>query len=651
MGVNFRVREWIIPIGVFAGALAAYVWRLCPVVGPSDLGEFAVMPAFLAPGHYPGYPLLNQLLYLPHLIDVNPAYCAGLLNAVFAAGAAAVLSLAWRAAGVRPAVGAPLALAFALTPACWGTAASGPEAFGLGALAAAAFIFLSFKAVSEKDARYLLAAVFTFALSIGNHVSFAMFAPLVVAAFFLTGRRGPAVATAVFLVGISVYFHYIMRKGYFGDQYGQDLMITGGRMYGEFIAIWQCGFFTTGINEAGGLDKNVWAVLIFQLKYGILLLVAPGVAAFVSKGREWAVIAAALAAAAVGSFWAYVAYRGFTDEPYLVIPVMIVVTFAALGAEWVTGVLAARWRFARGAVPAVLCAIPLYFLINNYGEADRTKDLYFDCYSRELYKSVPREAAILAEHHVLMPVAYYHSVLARRPDVGVYSMGMDKWEEAPARMRTGDLSYFDEIGSARPRREPERTAYLIDEWPDINARLSVRRLSVPGEFLARAVLSLPPGGRFCAVIGDGAPRKAVRRKNFRRGRTCCWRHAGSRFPLERRSGLGVFLAGRKRKNGVLVFAAGRKGAYDGVFDCPRRLGPPPAAEVRFGWRGDDYRGLSELRLDVGERSYSSPCSGIIFVPLTRDWRPAGAPSYYSDYNCAPFYFYEVIHPGGPGEGL
>lgn len=649
MGFGTRVRDWGTPVGVFAGALAAYVCRLCPVVGRSDLGEFAVMPAFLAPGHYPGYPLLNQLLYLPHLIDVNPAYHAALLNAVFAAGAAAVLWLAWRAAGARPAVGAPLALAFALVPACWSTAAAGPEAFGLETLAAAAFIFLSFEAVSKNDSRYFLGAVLLFALSLGNRVSFAIFAPLLVAVFLLTGRRGAGAATAVFLIGVSVYIHYVLRNDYFGDQYGQNRLITAGRVYGELFRIWRYDFFTSGVGD-GTFNKNVLGGLIFQLKYGILLLVAPGVAAFISKGREWAVIAAALAASAAGFLWAYVAYHGFPDETYLIMPAAIIVTFAALGAEWLTAALSTRWRPTRYAVPILMSAFPLFFLIKCYGEADRTKDVYFDCYSRELYKSVPREAAVLAEHNVLMPIAYYHSVLAYRPDVGVYSMGMEKWEEAPARMRAGDLSYFDEIGSARPRREPERTAYLIDEWPDINARLSVKRLSVPGEFLTRAVSSLPPGGRFCAVIGDAAPRKVLPRENFRRKGTCCWRQAGYRFPLARRSGLGVFLAGRKRKNGVLVLAAGKTGAYDGVFDCPRRLAPPPASEVRFGWRGDDYRGLSDLRLDVGECSYSRPCSGIIFVPLTPDWRPAGAPSYYSDYNCAPFYFYEVIHPRGSRKG-
>jgi hypothetical protein len=422
-------------------------------------------------------------------------------------------------------------------------------------------------------------------------------------------------------------------------------------LYDEFIQIWHCGFFTTGVNEAGGVNKNVGATLIFQAKYGLLLLAVPGAVVFFARGRKWAVVAGALTAGAVGSLWAYAAYRGFTDEPYLIIPLMVLVTFAALGAEWITRVFAARWRFARVALPAALCAIPLYFLVKNNGEADRTKEIYFDCYTRELYKSIPHEAAVFAEHHVLMAAVYYRSILARRPDVGVYSIGDKDWEEAPARMRAGDLSYFDEMGSSRPRGEPERTAYFIDQWPDTGSRLSGRLLSVPGEFLARGVASLPPGGRFYAVIGDAVPADAADRKKFRRGGTCWWRQPDFDFRLKRRSGVGVFLAGKRRKKDVLVFAKGRRGAYDGLFDCPRRLEPPSGAEVRFGWRGDGAHGLNGLRLDVGERSFCNPCSGIIFVPLTSEGRPAGAPSYYSDYTFGPFYFYEVKGPKNPGEGL
>lgn len=648
--VSGRVRVWGYAAGVFVGALVSYVWRLCPVVGGSDFGEFAVIPGFLAPGHYPGYPFLNQVLYLPHLVSVGPAYFAGFLNAAFAAAAVAVLWLSWRVIGVRPAVGVPLALALALTSAYWGMAAAGPEAFGLEAFAAAALIYFSFEAVSKKDPRYFLAAVLVFALSLGNRVSFAVFAAVLAAVFILTGKRGTAAATCVFLLGVSVYIHFVLRNDYFGDQYGQTRLISGGRVYGELFRIWRYSFFTTGVGEAKSLGKDVLGGLIFQMKYGLLLLVPAGVAGFVADGRKWGAVAVALAVATAGFLWVYVAYYGIPDEPYLVIPLVLFFTFAARGAEWITKAVTGRWRSGRVIIPLVLFIMPLYYLVKNYEAVDHTNDVSFDCYARETYKIMPYEAAVLAEHHVLMPVVYYRSVLDYRQDVGVYSLTLDSWENAPARLWAGDLYYFDEIGSKRPRWTPERPAYFINEWPGIDFRPDLRRKSVPGEFLARAISSLSPGDRFCAVLGDAVPFTVARRVNIWQWQTYYWRQTGTDFPLERKTGACVFLAGRRKKNGAGVYAAAKWGACAGRFVCPDKLAPPPTSVIGFGCEGDAPRGLDRLYAEIGEDVYSIRGSGIIFVPLTLDWRIAGEPLYYSHHVLGPFYIFEILRSWDSGEG-
>ncbi len=650
MAVGVRVRVLGCAVAVFAAALIAYVYRLCPVVGGSDLGEFVVMPGFLAPGHYPGYPFLNQVLYLPHLVAVNPAYFAGFLNAVFAAAAVAVLWASWRVICVRPAVGVPLALAFALTPAYWGTAAAGAEAFGLEALAAAVLLYLLFEGIIKKDPRYFLVAVFVFTLSLGNRVSFALFAPLLAAVFILTGKRGAAAATCVFLLGISVYIHFVLRNDYFGDQYGQTRLITWGRVYNELFKIWRYDFFTTGFGEAKSLSKDVLGGLIFQMKYGLLLLVPAGVAAFIVQGRKWGLIAGALAVTTAGFLWAYVAYPYASDEPYLIIPLVLFFTFAAQGAEWITKAITGRWWGARVIVPLVLFIMPLYYLVKNCEAVDHTNDVSFDCLARETYKIMPYEAAVLAEHHVLMPVVYYRSVLDYRQDVGLYSVTLDSWEEAPARLWAGDLYHFDEIGSNRPRWTPERAAYFINEWPSIDFRPGLRRESVPGEFLARAITSLPPGGRFCAVIGDAVPFTVARRVNIWGWQTYYWRQTGTDFPLERRTGTCVFLAGRRKKNGVGVYAAAKWGACAGGFVCPDKLAPPPTSVIGFGCDGDAPYGLDGLHVEIGEDVYSIRSSGIIFVPLTSDWRAADGPLYYSHHGLGPFYIFEILRPWDSDEG-
>jgi hypothetical protein len=648
MGVGARVTVWGVPAGVFVAALTAYVYRLCPVIGRSDIAEFAVLPGFLAPGHYPGYPLVNQVFYLAHLFFADPAYVTGVFNAAFAAAAAAVLYAAWRVMGVRWWVAAPLALAFALTPAAWSSAAAGPEAFGVEALAGAILLYLAFAAIARRDHRYVLAAVLVFALSLGNRISFAMFAPVLVVAFLFVGRKGFLVAAGIFLLGGSVYLHYVLRYDVFGDLCGQTGLTNAARVYQELINISRYDFFTSGVKTGEGLSKDVGSQIIFQMKYGLLALVAAGVAAFAFGRKKWLAVAGALAIAAGGFLWAYVAYYGLPDEPYLILPVALFITFAARGGEAVAAALSRR-RPVLIVFGAALFALPVYSALKHREWADHSNYRAYDCFTRETYKSMPYEASILAEHHILMPAVYYRSILSRRPDNGVYSIQPYWWEEAPAWLRAGTLPYFDEMGASRPRRAHERPAYFINEWPGIDFRPGLRRVSVPGEFLARAVGALPPGGRFCAVIGDVVPFTVARRVNIWGWQTYYWRQKGTDFPLERRTGTSVFLTGRRKKNGVGVYAAAKWGACAGEFVCPDKLAPPPTSVIGFGCDGDATRGLDALRLEVGKDLYSTSGSGIIFVPLTRDWRPAGEPLYYSHDISGPFYIFEILSPWSPGE--
>ena len=99
-----------------------------------------------------------------------------------------------------------------------------------------------------------------------------------------------------------------------------------------------------------------------------------------------------------------------------------------------------------------------------------------------------------------------------------------------------------------------------------------------------------------------------------------------------------------------VYAAAKWGACAGGFVCPDKLAPPPTSVIGFGCDGDAPYGLDGLHVEIGEDVYSIRSSGIIFVPLTSDWRAADGPLYYSHHGLGPFYIFEILRPWDSDEG-
>jgi tetratricopeptide (TPR) repeat protein len=81
--------------GVFAGAIALYVWTLAPTVTLVDSGELIVAARSLGVAHPPGFPLYILLAHIASLVPIGSvAHRVNFASAFFAALSAAVLCLA-----------------------------------------------------------------------------------------------------------------------------------------------------------------------------------------------------------------------------------------------------------------------------------------------------------------------------------------------------------------------------------------------------------------------------------------------------------------------------------------------------------------------------------------------------------------------------
>lgn len=630
----------LITPALFVIPAAAYLFCLRPAIWFSDLAEFATFPAFLAPGHYPGYPFPNQLYFLPHLLGTSPVYFAGFLNVLFAASAVAVLFLAWRELGIRRAVAAPVALAFAFTPVFWNYAAAGPEVYNLEVLTAALILWLTGAAVFRRDARYYVAAAFIFGLSLGNRVSFVLFAPWLFLIFFLLRNKRVGAVALFFSLGLSVYLMLPLRWNYFGDQVDWINAPTLVKNATWVLDFRRYGGFPAGPPEDRIIWKYLASNLIFEAKYGVLALALVGIGASLRKIRL-ALLTASLVVTLALFLALYGYFAGGETQPYLQIPLALIFTLAALGAN---AALARAGRLRYGATAVTLAAfiLPLYNLTKNYALADHRHDRGRACFVVETNKILPYESGVLGEHCFFMPYAYYRFVLRARPDLSFYSVGTYNWERRVDDLRGKGLIPFGERDGPPLRWKPRAGTYVINCYPGIDFHPAFRRRFVPGEFLTRQLAPLKTGDRFIAVVGDAAPSAIFRRLHIGGWQTFYWEQPDAMLPLHPKKGAGVFLAGKRTGACLRVYAAKKWGAARARFSCPGQLGPVPPAPIFFEFAGDAPYGLSALQLEMAGQKYYLPASGIIYVPLDADWQPAGLPGYYYSDGCGSLCIYKAV---------
>lgn len=636
-----RHKDAVVGAGVFVFCLVVYLYGLRPVVWYSDHAEFAVFPGFLTPGHYPGYSFPNQLYYLPHLLSRAPFAAAAALNAVFGAAGVAALFAAGRVWRVRTAAAAALALAFAFTPAYWDWAAAGPEAYNLEVLTAALVVALGLAAVRRQDSRWLAAAALVFALALGNRTTTVFFLPWLVACHVVGRRRArPEVVAAAFALGVSVFLFYIMRVDHYGDQYAPAYGLSARGFWRNMTRLSGHSFYGHIIAADRPFGPYVWTHLVSQLKILPLALAAVGaVAAFVRERRLWPAWAAALATLAL-FLAAFVAYRGVPAEPYLLVPGALLFLFAGVGAEAALA-LAARKRAVGAALAAALFALPAYNLVANHRAGDHRMDRDVDSFAAATLASTGYESAVMGEHCSFMPFAYYHAVLRARPDLDLYSLNIDGWKTSLRSYVRAAHPIFGERGVVKTPPTPRPHLYFVNVYPGMEKIPEIRLRAAPAEFLAKRMARLPAGGAFAAALGDWAPEQVRGPIPDDEWRTYGWPLRSRRLPLKPWGGRAWLVLGKRTDTGFRIWAATEAGADARAFAVPAEFGPP-GGKVGFSFGSDAPDHVAKLTLSLDGKRYAMDSAGVIFVPLTPAWRPAGPPERYYTARRGVYWFFEVL---------
>jgi len=625
--------NWLWGAAIFALVFAAYLYALRTAVWFSDQGEFATWPAYLAVGHYPGYPLLNQLYFLPHLAGITSAAAAGVANALFGALGAAVLFGAWRALNVRKVAAAALALAFAFTPAAWSWAAGGPDAHTLDVLCAALVTLLSAAAIKRGDGRLFAAAAFVFGLALGNRVTLVLLAPWLAAAGALIPKRRLWLPLAAFALGLSIYLYLPFRREAFGSMFLPPPLVNADTVYGWVLRPPRVP------PEAG----RVWwryipAHVIFQAKYGVLAFAALGAFALARRRPAGWLKASALGLALTAFLVTFATYAGGPPDAYLLIPLLLLCTFAAFGVDALLGWVG-RKRWAAVLATAAAFVLPAYGVWKAFPQANHRPEAAAAVYTAEVLRGMPYESAALGDHAAFTPFAYYRYVRADRPDVALAVVNAGEWRAAPAKLAAGGLTLFGNRGGSNAAWRRRNAVYFVTAYAGTACNPGYRWVFVPASFLARRLAALPEGGRFVAAMTDAYPLDVEKDIHSGRWTPRALRYERPYLNMTRRAGAAVLLRGGRRGGVWTVDALTRYG------ECRTRV---PAEGLAFSCSGDDHYGLDRFELRWPGGRFRAAAAGVVFVPLTATGSAAGAPVFYAFGRWDPFVI-RVVEGGGPAE--
>jgi tetratricopeptide (TPR) repeat protein len=416
-----------------AGAVAAALFVIYAATAPRSVGLeddalFVLSSYFLGIEHPPGYPIFTLIGHLfTQLPFGSVAYRVHLASALFGAltGAAAWLCARSLAPGRAPAYLAALALG--VSPVFWSQSVIA-EVYTLNTLFFLALVYLGLRA--EHDRRMLPWMAFVFGLSLSNHYPLMLLAAPAFAVLLWPLRqeilRRIGLLVILVVAGLAPYAWLIHRSW-------KALPIS---FYGELETLTEIWYFISRSGYAD-VDRSATAGLLDKLSYVTFI----GSQLFV----QFALVGTAIAAAGFAAQWRMLGgrigafltiaflmpsvglalllgfdYDLFRKHMFHVYPLpayAVVALWLGLGFAWLTQrYTPGRTRaLAAGAVLAALLAVngAYYNLRSEHDWAAR--------YAQTLLEVLPRNAVVFGQGDAdLMPLAYYHIVENRRPDITLY---------------------------------------------------------------------------------------------------------------------------------------------------------------------------------------------------------------------------------------
>jgi hypothetical protein len=260
MGEERRERDWRLDGWIVAILAMGFAWlylrTLCPTIYVGDSGEICTAIATGGVIHPPGYPLLGLLgrAAVALLPWGEPAYRIGVVVALAAAFAVAMLYLVTREIGAARWAAVAAASAFGLSRTFWSQSVR-VEVYSLHVLLIGVALLAALRYHRTGRPRWLLGAALAVSLGVAHHLTIILLAPalLVLCADRLTTspRRGreTALMTGLLLTGPALYLLLVFwARAEPLQAWGRPVSLpllwnhASGRFYGNLLQLPDAGF-------------------------------------------------------------------------------------------------------------------------------------------------------------------------------------------------------------------------------------------------------------------------------------------------------------------------------------------------------------------------------------------------------------------------
>ncbi|MBN1660013.1 MAG: DUF2723 domain-containing protein [Anaerolineae bacterium] len=397
----------LIPAATGLAALVVYLQTLLPGVGWGDIARFQYVAQVWGIPHRFGYPLYIALTRAFGALPIGPsvAYRINLMSALCAAGAAVTVYLIVVRLVRDRVAGVSAALSFAFSRALWGQAVVA-EVYALNDLLIGVVLLILIAWHQVRDRRLLYLGLAVYALSFGNHMTVVTLLPAVL--FFLlvteprlfTEPRAVAAMAGLALLGASQYLYVILRAqqqpllnelGPFSWR-GWVHWMTRSRFEGQFF----------GFGLSDQVDRLRIYLELLEKQFFRWGYIVGWIGAW-ERLKAGLASSLFLALAAAGIYFFGMNYGGVTFRIYLIPSYLIFAVFlgCGLGAVrgWLAGQLAGKPRWM--ALPltlglaAVILAMPLYPLWQNWAEVDESDNVYYEEMARQFVEAAGPEFVLI----------------------------------------------------------------------------------------------------------------------------------------------------------------------------------------------------------------------------------------------------------------
>jgi hypothetical protein len=471
---------WLVSAAIGIFAFLIYLRTLCPTVYTFDCGEITTAVANGGVMHPPGYPLYTMIGWLfVHLIPFGePAWRLGLLSAIPAAIAAALLVPLGRRLGAQTQWAALGAVGFALSISLWQQATK-VETYGLNALFVALILLLSVKLSQEPAPRCLYLLSLIVGLSLTNHLTTLWLLPGALLLAWNGLRSGKLSAWHFMRAALLLVLPLLL----YGEEVIAARLHPGGQIWGDPSTPYALWLQVSGhryhmyLHMISWHEKAhrdfVWLPQWLWINCGPLLLLSVFGAVKLLKADRTKGLGLLVC---IGTYVACNTAYGIPNIFEYYTPVILaLMALAAVGASAVASGIArsTHWGERRRVGLVAAAFVAMTAITCNFHHCDRSRATWLRTYAENVLEWVPRNSMVMApaDDHVFA-LWYCQKLLGVRPDVMILPRWLGWDLKTPAGRQESGWNYVmmakaDPDLDVRPmlRRCAADKAYAESEGP------------------------------------------------------------------------------------------------------------------------------------------------------------------------------------------